>query len=162
MFERFPRRTLAATGAALLAAMGIGGAAIAQSNGSRPAKTHSRPVAAQSGEKPGVESKAPENSAKDPDNVQYTAPGDPDYKGAGKARGVVIKSKKAAKRSATPTAEKPGTEQSPASESPGTEKAGNESSSEKAGSEVSGDDGPGGHADEPGNPNADHQFQGQE
>ena len=36
--------------------------------------------------------------------------------------------------------------------------------SEKAesGSEVPGDDGPGGHADEPSNPNADHQFEGQE
>lgn len=33
---------------------------------------------------------------------------------------------------------------------------------EAAGSEVPGDDGPGGHADEPGNPNADHQFQGKE
>jgi uncharacterized protein HemX len=32
----------------------------------------------------------------------------------------------------------------------------------EAGSEVPNDDGPGGHADEPGNPNADHQFQGQE
>jgi hypothetical protein len=30
------------------------------------------------------------------------------------------------------------------------------------GSEVTSNDGPGGHADEPGNPNADHQFQGQE
>lgn len=29
-------------------------------------------------------------------------------------------------------------------------------------SEVPGDDGPGGHADEPGNPNADHQFEGVE
>ena len=31
-----------------------------------------------------------------------------------------------------------------------------------AGSEVPGNDGPGGHADEPGNPNADHQFDGAE
>jgi hypothetical protein len=31
-----------------------------------------------------------------------------------------------------------------------------------SGSEQTGSDGPGGHADEPGNPNADHQFQGQE
>ena len=30
------------------------------------------------------------------------------------------------------------------------------------GSEVPDDDGPGGHADEPGNPNADHQFEGKE
>ena len=40
-----------------------------------------------------------------------------------------------------------------------------ESSSESAtesASEVPGNDGPGGHADEPGNANADHQFQGQE
>lgn len=33
---------------------------------------------------------------------------------------------------------------------------------DSANSEVPGDDGPGGHADEPGNPNADHQAQGQE
>jgi hypothetical protein len=32
----------------------------------------------------------------------------------------------------------------------------------ESGSEQVGNDGPGGHADEPGNPNADHQFQGQE
>ena len=40
-----------------------------------------------------------------------------------------------------------------------------ETSSEPAGesgSEVPGNDGPGGHADEPGNPNADHQFEGAE
>ena len=36
------------------------------------------------------------------------------------------------------------------------------SGGESAGSEVLGNDGPGGHADEPGNSNADHQFQGQE
>ena len=36
------------------------------------------------------------------------------------------------------------------------EAAGSESSSESAAA----DDGPGGHADEPGNPNADNQFQG--
>jgi len=36
------------------------------------------------------------------------------------------------------------------------------SDGESPGSEVSGNDGPGGHADEPGNSNADHQFQGQE
>lgn len=34
--------------------------------------------------------------------------------------------------------------------------------SNESGSEVPGDDGPGGHADEPGNPNADHQFEGKE
>jgi hypothetical protein len=33
---------------------------------------------------------------------------------------------------------------------------------EAAGSEKRGGDGPGGHADEPGNPNANHQFNGEE
>jgi hypothetical protein len=33
---------------------------------------------------------------------------------------------------------------------------------EGSGPDVAGDDGPGGHADEPGNPNADHQNEGQE
>ena len=37
-----------------------------------------------------------------------------------------------------------------------------ESTNEAAGSEVPNNDGPGGHADEPGNPSADHQFEGQE
>ncbi|HEY0388107.1 MAG TPA: hypothetical protein VGC71_06690 [Gaiellales bacterium] len=37
-----------------------------------------------------------------------------------------------------------------------------ETGGESSGSEVSGNDGPGGHADEPANSNADHQFQGQE
>jgi hypothetical protein len=52
-------------------------------------------------------------------------------------------------------AEAPGTEQSPASEQPGA--------AEQPGSEsAANDDGPGGHADEPGNAAADHQFQGVE
>lgn len=34
-------------------------------------------------------------------------------------------------------------------------------SRESAGSEIAGNDGPGGHADEPGNPNANHQASGQ-
>jgi hypothetical protein len=42
-------------------------------------------------------------------------------------------------------------------EQPGTE---SESSTETE--TAPGSDGPGGHADEPGNPNADHQFQGEE
>jgi len=37
-----------------------------------------------------------------------------------------------------------------------------EAAGDESGSEAPGDDGPGGHADEPGNPNADHQFDGQE
>jgi hypothetical protein len=37
-----------------------------------------------------------------------------------------------------------------------------ETATETPGSELPNNDGPNGHADEPGNPNADHQFQGQE
>jgi hypothetical protein len=57
------------------------------------------------------------------------------------------------------TADEPGQES--ATETP---EGASESASEPAesASEIPGDDGPGGHADEPGNPNADHQFEGQE
>jgi hypothetical protein len=55
----------------------------------------------------------------------------------------------------TAATEAPGTEQSAASEASGA--------AEQPGSESAvNDDGPGGHADEPGNPAADHQFQGVE
>jgi hypothetical protein len=50
------------------------------------------------------------------------------------------------------------TEKSEAAEGP--EQA--EKGEAREGEEVPGDDGPGGHADEPGNPSADHQFQGEE
>jgi hypothetical protein len=46
------------------------------------------------------------------------------------------------------------------SEAPGAEAP--EGTNEASGSEVANNDGPGGHADEPGNPTADHQFQGEE
>ena len=50
-----------------------------------------------------------------------------------------------------------------AAEAPGTENADGApgTQDESSGSEVPGNDGPGGHADEPGNPNADHQASGQ-
>jgi ABC-type phosphate transport system substrate-binding protein len=104
MFERFKRKSLTATVAALVAALGVGGVAVAQSSGSgtqAPAASH--------------QSAAPENSATDTDNIQSGDQTSPDPAGA------------AEKESAT--------EQEP-------------------GSEVPGDDGPGGHADEPANPNA--------
>jgi cytoskeletal protein RodZ len=146
MFERFTRKSMAATGAALLAALGVSGVAIAQSGNGTPA----------SPEKPGVESNAPENSAKDGDNVQYTAPGDPDAKAAATSSKSTASASNASATQSTASksaAEAPGTEQPAASE---------QSGAEQPGSETSKDDGPGGHADEPGNPNADHQFQGQE
>lgn len=126
MFERFTRKSVAATGAALVAALGFGGAAIAQSGSPSQTPQKADTSAAQVRETPGqaAESTAPENSATDRDNIQDTTSAD--------------------------TTEAPGTVS--AAESPGSESA----------TEVPGADGPGGHADEPGNPNANHQFQGKE
>lgn len=59
------------------------------------------------------------------------------------------------------TAPDTGTAAEQSSESAAAEQAG-ESASSESGSEVAGNDGPGGHADEPGNPNADNQFEGQQ
>jgi hypothetical protein len=92
--------------AALVAALGVGGVAVAQSG------TSTQPPAASQ------QSTAPENTATDTDNVQSGDQTSPDPAGGA-----------AEKESAT---EKPGAE----------------------GPEVPGDDGPGGHADEPANPNA--------
>lgn len=104
MFERFSRKSMAATGAALLAALGVSGVAMAQTT-STPSSTPTAP-----------------------------------------------KSTPAPTQAKSPT-EAPGTEQPAASEQSGTE---------APGSETPNNDGPGGHADEPGNPNANHQFQGKE
>mgnify|MGYP001005140933 CR=1 FL=1 len=57
--------------------------------------------------------------------------------------------------SATGDKESSSSEQSDAGEQPDTP-------GENVGSETPGNDGPGGHADEPGNAGADHQFEGQE
>jgi threonine dehydrogenase-like Zn-dependent dehydrogenase len=66
--------------------------------------------------------------------------------------GQTATAKSAASTSSTPAAgEQPGVESS-------TEAPGAESSSETAAN----NDGPGGHADEPGNPQANNQFQGQQ
>jgi hypothetical protein len=122
MFERMKvRKSVAAAGVAVIAAMGLGGAAIAQPGASPTASQPGSPVVQN-------ERAAPESSATDRDNVQ-------DENGRDDA-----------------------TERSEAAEGP--EQA--EKGEAPEGKEVPGDDGPGGHADEPGNPNADHQFQGKE
>lgn len=99
---------------AALAALAIGGSALAQAGDSNQPGP---PAQATQSQESTVESKAPENSATDPDNVQFE-----DEQGEG------------------------GAGESDAKES----------------QETPNDDGPGGHADEPGNPNADHQFEGKE
>jgi hypothetical protein len=94
MFERFHSKTMTATAAALLSALGVGGIAVAQST-QNAAKAPAK--ASQSTEAPGTE--APDSGTETP---------------------------------------------------------------EAPGSEAPGNDGPGGHADEPGNPNAQHEATGAE
>ena len=60
---------------AAVATLGVGGVALS-------AATPARHLAGE----PSGESTAPENSAADPDNVQYTAPGDADYTGTAAVR----------------------------------------------------------------------------
>jgi len=154
MLERFRGKTAAATAAALLAALGVGGIAAAQ-NGSTappaqtPAATSSQSSSAPSSaatDVPVQESNAPENSAADPDNVQQ---GDTAITG------------KAAASADVPTAgDTPDTRTADVPTAGDTPDTG--SAAEAPGSEVAGDDGPGGHADEPGNPTADHQATGVE
>ncbi|MEA2273747.1 MAG: hypothetical protein QOI98_2455 [Solirubrobacteraceae bacterium] len=126
MIERY-RKGLAVTGAALLAALGVGGIAAAQ-NGSQ---TPSKPAVSQS------QTAAPESTTgPDTDTVQSGDQTTPDKPGAAES----------ANESASEPANEPA----------------NESATQESSSEVANDDGPGGHADEPANPNADHQAQGVE
>lgn len=125
-----------ALGAAAITALGVGGIAAAQ-NGAQTQKP--------------AQTKAAEPKGPDRDNIRSGDQTTPD--------------KASAKSSST---EAPGTETKDgpgqANEAPGTETKDGPGSdlNEAPGTETKADsDGPGGHADE-GNPNADHQFQGNE
>ena len=168
MLERFRGKTAAATAAALLAALGVGGIAAAQNGSTAPpaqtpaatsSQTSSAPASAAT-EVPGQESNAPENSAADPDNVQQ---GDTAITGKAAASADVPT---AGDTPDTRTADVPTAGDTPDTGSADVPTAGDPpdtgSAAEAPGSEVAGDDGPGGHADEPGNPTADHQPTGVE
>lgn len=129
------RITKVFAGLAALGALALGGAALASAGqgGSQPAKPAAPATAVQQG------------SAK-ADVQTAEKPGVETSDGAAAADTDSIQDENG-KDDAT---EQPGAEQSEGSEAA------------ESGSEVPGDDGPGGHADEPDNPNADHQFEGQE
>lgn len=112
MFDRHKNKSIVTMAAALIATMGLGGAAIASAAKSPPKAP--TPASASAAETPGQET----TSGRDTDNVQSGDQTTPDTKSA--------------------------------------------SAEQEASSEKVADDGPGGHADEPGNPNADHQFEGVE
>jgi hypothetical protein len=132
MTKRFQKMFLAL---AALSALAVGGSAIASAQQSSTAATP-----------PAKAAQAPEPvGGPDTDNIQSGDQTTPDAVGASAATS----------KTTLKAAEAPGTEQSPASEQPGA--------AEQPGSETAAnDDGPGGHADEPGNAAADHQFQGAE
>ncbi|MFN8604451.1 MAG: hypothetical protein U0842_28565 [Candidatus Binatia bacterium] len=128
-------------GVAALAAMALGGSALAQA-GNPPAKPApaSTPATAVNQTTTGSgadNSQGGDQSASDTDNVRSGDQSAPDT------------------TSATGDKESSSSEQSDAGEQPDTP-------GENVGSETPGNDGPGGHADEPGNAGADHQFEGQE
>jgi negative regulator of sigma E activity len=131
MFERMKSRTAVATAASLVAALGVGGVAVAQNSSNATPTQKANPVTKVQGQ----QKSAQENSATDSDNVQSGDQSAPDKGGADSETNDA-------------SSEQPGTETNDSGEQPG--------------SEVSNNDGPGGHADEPGNANADHQAQGQE
>ena len=122
-----------------LAALAVGGSAFASAKQSGPSPAPAREPAAA----------AEPVGGPDTDNIQSGDQTTPDTAGAG------IKAAAAHGKAAAAEAEPPGTEQSPAGEHQGE--------TEQPGAETAPDsDGPGGHADEPGNASADHQFEGQE
>jgi hypothetical protein len=111
-----------------LAALGLGGSAIASAASSEPV------------------------GGPDHDTIQSGDQTTPDAgTTAASASKSGVKAATASKSAPAAGAEQPGVESS-------TENPGTESSSETA----TANDGPGGHADEPGNPQADNQFQGQQ
>lgn len=87
MFDRFNRKSIATAGIAILATLGIGGAAVAQSSGSSTKAPQTAPAV---NEAPGQESTAPENSVADTDNVQ-----EGDQTGADQAEGPESANEKA-------------------------------------------------------------------
>jgi hypothetical protein len=135
MFERLKSKTAVATTASLIAALGVGGVAIAQNSGNSTPAQKASPVVQVKSQKasqkagPAAPKAAEDTSGTDTDTVQSGDQSTPDTGSS--------------------------------SEAPGTE-TNDSSSGEQSGSEVSNNDGPGGHADEPGNANADHQAEGQE
>ena len=70
MFERLKSKTAVATVAALVAALGVGGVAVAQNSGSGASTSHQAKRSPAKSTVPGQESDAADNTAADRDNVQ--------------------------------------------------------------------------------------------
>jgi hypothetical protein len=123
-------------GAGVLAALSFGGSALAAAGAAPVTPTQATPA---------VVKESP--SATDTDQVQSGDQSTPDT---------------AAEAAGTETADgAQGTQDAETQDGAQDTEANDAGMQESSGSEVSNNDGPGGHADEPGNPNADHQASGQ-
>jgi hypothetical protein len=120
-----------------IAALAAGGSAIASAQNPAPASAPTSITQSATAPEP--------VGGPDTDNIQSGDQTTPDTATASAVSG----------KASSATTEAPGTEQPAAGEAPGA--------AELPGSETAANsDGPGGHADEPGNPTADHQFEGTE
>jgi hypothetical protein len=137
---------------AALAAFALGGAVFAQAQSSPKAASEKTSAVdtdnVQSGDQttPDVTKKSEKTSAVDTDNIQS---GDQTTPDVSKKTNIRNAANSTAGQSGNQNTPDTGTTSETAGENPGSESA-------------PGNDGPGGHADEPGTPNADHQFSGTE
>ena len=130
------RFTKIGAGLAVLAALALGGATLASAGGSPPTRSTPTPAVV-----------VPAGAAADAETNDTGQKADAETADGTKVADTDSIQSENGKDDAT---EQPGSQQAS-----GTEKA-------ESGSEAPGNDCPGGHADEPGSPNADHQFEGQE
>jgi hypothetical protein len=131
-------------GVAALTALALGGAVFAQAQSSR--------------------SSAPERvTAPDRDNIQSGDQTTPDAPAVSHATRHVVLHRTAVRSSTTDgDSAQSGDQTTPDKPGSGASEQSGAGSPEPSGESVANSDGPGGHADEPGNPTADHQFQGNE
>jgi hypothetical protein len=136
-----------AVGLAALIALALGGSALAQAGGTTAKPTPAPAATSTTNEAPGTES-APDRDGPAGHADESTAAG--------------AQKPDATDRDNVQSGDQSGPEAPDAAEKGESAQEKPESASETSGSEVAGDDGPGGHADEPANPNADHQNEGTE
>ncbi len=132
-----------------IAALALGGSALAGAASSTPTKA---PAPATRAQAPAAAHEAP--SGPDGDTVQSGDQSTPDTTAAAGATGKATAGDKADNSSAAAS----NTDKATAGDTADSTSSSSESSTSET---ATASDGPGGHADEPGNPNADNQQQGQ-
>ncbi|HKV67362.1 MAG TPA: hypothetical protein VJN72_04685 [Gaiellales bacterium] len=146
-------RTIAALGGA--ASLALGGAAYAASG-------HHAAHSQEAGANASMAAAVSEPTSPDTDNIQSGDQTTPDAAAQVKSAAEQTAPDTDNIQSGDQTTPDNGTSAGSSQGGSGSDAPGEQAGESDGGSEVVGKDGPGGHADEPGNPNADHQFQGQE